>query len=207
MKISSFYLNDISEYDNFIEKFVNDIDMKFYGTGFNSLNIGRFINFFRYELSKYINIKYNKKVNIIVTLPRADIQLIEKNISKSKEQIQICLCYDNIKNILNGNFKEYPDYINILIEQIETIINSEETHDFDDYLILQINNLVQICSNELKSSYSKEFILNNIKKPTSWLKLARQSAIFNDYYTFFKQDKEKNKDYFLMFLKKLYPII
>lgn len=204
MKISSFYLNDISEYDNFIEKFINDIDMKFYGTGFNSLNIGRFINFFRVEISNYINVKYNKKIHIIITLPRKDIQLIEKNRVNTQEQIQICLCYDNIKNILNGEYENYPDYINILIEQVDSVINSEETHDFNDYLIFQIDNLAQICFGELTSSYSKEFILNNLKKPESWVKLARQSTIFNDYYNFFKENKEKNKEYFLLFLKKLY---
>ena len=70
MKISSFYLNDISEYDNFIEKFIDDVDIKFYGTGYNSLNIGRFINFFRTEITKYIRIKFNKKVHIVLTLPK-----------------------------------------------------------------------------------------------------------------------------------------
>ena len=58
MKISSFYYNDMSEYDNFLEKFIRDIDAMFYGRGYNSVNIGRFINFFRTEITKYIDIKY-----------------------------------------------------------------------------------------------------------------------------------------------------
>ena len=207
MKISSFYLNDISEYDNFIEKFINDIDMKFYKTGHNSLNIGRFINFFRTEITKYIQIKFDKKIHIVLTLPKNDVELIEKSNTSSREQIQICLWYDNIRNILNGEYPEYPEYISMLIEQIDAVVNSEPTHDFNDYLILQMNNLVQICYGELTSSYSKEFIFNNLKKPESWVKLARQSAIFNDYYNFFKQDKAKNKEFFLMFLKKLYSMI
>lgn len=207
MKISSFYLNDISEYDNFVEKFIQDINDKFYGTKFNSLNMGRFINFFRTELSKYIKLKYNKKVHIIVSLPRNDVSIIEKIHNSSNEKIQVCLCYEKVKNILNGEYTAYLDYITMLIEQVDSIINQEETHDFNDYLIIQMDNLVQICIGELKTSYSKEFIFNNIKKPTSWIKLARQSSIFNDYYNFFKQDKEKNKEHFLMFLKKLYSIM
>ena len=83
MKISSFYLNDISEYDNFIEKFINDIDMKFYKTGHNSLNIGRFINFFRTEITKYIQIKFNKKIHIVLTLPKNEVELIEKSNTSS----------------------------------------------------------------------------------------------------------------------------
>ena len=92
----------------------------------------------------------------------------------------------------------------MLVEQIDSTVNAEPTHDFTDYLVLQMNNLVQICYGELSSVYSQDFIKNNIKKPQSWVKLARQSAIFNDYYDFFKQDKENHKECFLMFLKKLY---
>ena len=124
MKISSFYLNDISEYDNFIEKFINDIDMKFYKTGHNSLNIGRFINFFRTEITKYIQIKFDKKIHIVLTLPKNDVELIEKSNTSSREQIQICLCYDNIRNILNGEYPDYPEYISMLIEQIDAVVNS-----------------------------------------------------------------------------------
>lgn len=204
MKISSFYLNDISEYDNFIEKFIEDVDMKFYGTGYNSLNIGRFINFFRTEITKYIRLKFNKKVHIILTLPKNNLELIEKRSTSSKEQIQICLSYDNVRDILNGDYQDYPEYITMLVEQIDSTVNAEPTHDFTDYLVLQMNNLVQICYGELSSVYSQDFIKNNIKKPQSWVKLARQSAIFNDYYNFFKQDKENHKECFLMFLKKLY---
>ena len=204
MKISSFYLNDISEYDNFIEKFIEDVDMKFYGTGHNSLNIGRFINFFRTEVTKYIRLKFNKKVHIVLTLPKNNLELIEKKSTASQEQIQICLNYDNIKDILNGEYTDYPEYITMLVEQIDSTVNAEPTHDFTDYLVLQMNNLVQICYGELSSVYSQDFIKNNIKKPQSWVKLARQSAIFNDYYDFFKQDKENHKECFLMFLKKLY---
>lgn len=204
MKISSFYLNDISEYDNFIEKFIEDVDMKFYGTGHNSLNIGRFINFFRTEVTKYIRLKFNKKVHIVLTLPKNNLELIEKKSTSSQEQIQICLNYDNIKDILNGEYTDYPEYITMLVEQIDSTVNAEPTHDFTDYLVLQMNNLVQICYGELSSVYSQDFIKNNIKKPQSWVKLARQSAIFNDYYDFFKQDKENHKECFLMFLKKLY---
>jgi hypothetical protein len=83
MKISSFYYNDMSDYDNFLEKFINDIDEKFFGTGYSSLNIGRFINFFRTEITKYIDIKFQKKVHLVVLLPKNDQPFIEKSLTSS----------------------------------------------------------------------------------------------------------------------------
>jgi hypothetical protein len=204
MKISSFYLNDISEYDNFIEKFVNDIDMNFYGTGYNSLNLGRFIKYFRTELVKYINLKYDKKLKIIITMPRSESMLLDKTIHNTDEIIQIYLSYENVKNILNGVYNHYPDYVSEIIEQIDTIINSEPAHEFNEYLIIQMDNLIQICKNELLLSYSKSFIINNLKQPTAWVKMARQSSVFKDYYQFYQINKMENKNYFLAFLKKLY---
>ena len=94
----------------------------------------------------------------------------------------------------------------MLIEQIDSVVNTEPTHDFTDYLILQMNNLVQICHGELSVVYSTEFLKNNIKKADSWIKLSRQSTIFNDYYNFFKQDKVSHKECFIAFLKKLYSL-
>lgn len=207
MKISSYYLNDISEYENFISKIDNDIHMKFYNTGFNSLNLRRFVNYIRKEFSKYIDIKFNKTFNVVILLPKNDNNLIEKIFDDKKEKIQIYLCYDKIKNILSGNYSNYTEYLNEIIEQIESIVQDNETHDFNDYLIIKMDKLAELSASELKCSYSKDFLLNNIKKPTSWVKLARQSAIFKDYYNFYKQDKENNKKYFILFLKQLYLLI
>ena len=54
-----------------------------------------------------------------MTLPKNEVELIEKSNTSSREQIQICLCYDNIRNILNGEYPDYPEYISMLIEQID----------------------------------------------------------------------------------------
>ena len=43
MKISTFYLNDISDYDSFITKLSDDVYENFYGKGYNSLYISKFI--------------------------------------------------------------------------------------------------------------------------------------------------------------------
>lgn len=203
MKISSFYYNDMSEYDNFLEKFIRDIDAMFYGRGYNSVNIGRFINFFRTEITKYIDIKFHKKIHLIVLLPKNEQPFIEKTLNNKKEEIKIYLSYDEIKSLLEGYNKGYEEYIERLLDEIDSSVNQEITHDFDDYLIIQMKNLSELCYGELSQSYSKSFIENNIKKPESWIKLARQSAIFNDYFNYYKQDKEAHKNDFLRFLKML----
>ena len=203
MKISSFYYNDMSEYDNFLEKFVKDINEKFYGTGYSSLNIGRFINFFRTEITKYIDIKFQKKVHLIVLLPKNDQPFIEKSLNNCKEEIKIYLSYDRVKDLLNGKDYDYQEYIEMLLEQIDTEVNQEITTDFNDYLIIQMKNLSNICYGELSQVYSQSFLENNLKKPSSWIKLARQSSVFNDYYNYYKQDKEAHKNDFLRFLKLL----
>ena len=111
MKISSFYYNDMSEYDNFLEKFIRDIDAMFYGRGYNSVNIGRFINFFRTEITKYIDIKFHKKIHLIVLLPKNEQPFIEKTLNNKKEEIKIYLSYDEIKSLLEGYNKGYEEYI------------------------------------------------------------------------------------------------
>ena len=59
MKVSTFYMADISEYDNFIEKLYNDIQKKFVGKGINSILISRFISYLRKEFSIYASFKLN----------------------------------------------------------------------------------------------------------------------------------------------------
>jgi len=206
MKITSFYYNDMSEYDNFLEKLINEIDERFYGTGYNSLNVGRFIGFFRNEVTKYIDIKFNKKIHLVVLLPKNDQPFIEKSLVNRVEEIKVYLSYDRIKDLLNGSDSFYAEYIESLIEQIDSEVNQEISTDFNDYLIIQMKNLVTLCYGELTQSYSKSFISNNLKKPESWVKLARQSAIFNDYYNYYKQDKASHKTVFTKFLQMLYSM-
>lgn len=202
MKISSFYYNDMSQYENFLEKFSEDVYERFYGTGYNSLNIGRFINFLRTEITKYIDVNFHKKVHLIVLLPKNEQPFIEKTYNDKKEEVKVYLSYDIVKQILNGNYDDYEDYLSMIIEQINTVIDSQPS-EFNDYLVIQMKNLSQLCSNELRQSFSETFIENHLKNPKSWVKLAKKSSIFNDYYNYYKQDKESHKDAFLKFLKMI----
>lgn len=204
MKISTFYLTDISEYDNFTTKLSNDINENFFNTGFSSLNISRFINFFRSEVSKYIRLKYNKKYRLVVLLPRNNKELIEKIVENKIETIEIYLKYEIVKEILEGLNSDYIDYLNSIIEQVESYLTTDMTHNFSEYLVIQMPNLSKLCANELKIIYSQDFLKNNLKEPKSWKNIARQSTIFNDYYNFLKEDVNMNKSYFIQFIKLLY---
>lgn len=207
MKISTFYLTDISEYDDFINKLYNDINENFFNTGFSLLNISRFINFFRLEVLKYIKIKYDIKYHLIVLIPRNDKELIEKTIENKIETMTICLNYEIIKGILEGNNNDYITYLNNIIEQVNICLNDNSTHSFSEYLVIQMKNLSKICCNELKTIYSKDYLQHNLKQPKSWKNIARQSTIFNDYYVFLKEDIDLNKKYFVQFIKFLYSYL
>lgn len=205
MKVSSFYYNDISKYENFLEKFSEEVCDKFYGTGYNSLNIGRFIHFMRTEITKYIDINFHKKICLKILFPKNEQPFIEKNVIEDKEEIKVYLSYDIVKAILNGNYEDYEDYLSMIIEQIDTNIETTN-NEFNNYLTIQMKNLSILCYGELSQTYSKTFLEHNIKKPDAWIKLARQSSIFNDYYNYYKQDKKAHKNDFLRFLKMLYMI-
>ena len=191
MKVSTFYMADISEYDNFIEKLYNDIQKKFVGKGINSILISRFISYLRKEFSIYASFKLNKKTNIIIT--------IHNNI----EQIKIRVEYNKLKEILSGQCENLEDYINELVEQFKEYVNDKPSLNFSKYLYLQIDNLVDICYNELISIYQPKIIYENLMKNKGWIILSRKSSIFNDYYNLFQQNKIENKNIFHNFLYKL----
>lgn len=203
MKVSTFYMADISEYDNFIEKLYNDIQKKFVGKGINSILISRFISYLRKEFSIYASFKLNKKTNIIIIIPRISTNLIEKTIHNNIEQIKIRVEYKKLKEILSGQCKDLENYINELVEQFNDYVNDKPSINFSKYLYLQIDNLVDICYNELISIYQPKIIYENLMKNKGWIKLSRKSSIFNDYYNLFQQNKIENKNIFHNFLYKL----
>ena len=149
MKVSTFYMADISEYDNFIEKLYNDIQKKFVGKGINSILISRFISYLRKEFLIYASFKLNKKTNIIIIIPRISTNLIEKTIHNNIEQIKIRVEYNKLKEILSGQCENLEDYINELVEQFKEYVIDKPSLNFSKYLYLQIDNLVDICYNEL----------------------------------------------------------
>ena len=203
MKVSTFYMADISEYDNFIEKLYNDIQKKFVGKGINSILISRFISYLRKEFSIYASFKLNKKTNIIIIIPRISTNLIEKTIHNNIEQIKIRVEYNKLKEILSGQCENLEDYITELVEQFKEYVNDKPSLNFSKYLYLQIDNLVDICYNELISIYQPKIIYENLMKNKGWIKLSRKSSIFNDYYNLFQQNKIENKNIFHNFLYKL----
>lgn len=203
MKVSTFYMADISEYDNFIEKLYNDIQKKFVGKGINSILISRFISYLRKEFSIYASFKLNKKTNIIIIIPRISTNLIEKTIHNNIEQIKIRVEYNKLKEILSGQCENLEDYINELVEQFKEYVNDKPSLNFSKYLYLQIDNLVDICYNELISIYQPKIIYENLMKNKGWIILSRKSSIFNDYYNLFQQNKIENKNIFHNFLYKL----
>lgn len=203
MKVSSFYLTDISEYDNFITKIVNDIKYNFYGKGVNSITISKLISYLRTELTGYASLKFGKNTIVLVNLPRVDRYLIEKTVENDKDKIKIRLNYDKIKNILCGNYDEYYEYIEEIITQFEDYLQKENTFVFDQYLVVQLDNLSNICAIELSSKIDINTIKKYLIKPYGWIRLARQSSIFNDYYTIFKQDKNMYSKLFSQFLKNI----
>ena len=164
MKVSTFYMADISEYDNFIEKLYNDIQKKFVGKGINSILISRFISYLRKEFSIYASFKLNKKTNIIIIIPRISTNLIEKTIHNNIEQIKIRVEYNKLKEILSGQCENLEDYINELVEQFKEYVIDKPSLNFSKYLYLQIDNLVDICYNELISIYQPKIIYENLMK-------------------------------------------
>ena len=203
MKVSTFYMADISEYDNFIEKLFNEINKKFVGKKINSILISRFISYLRKEFSIYASFKLNKKTNIIIIIPRISTNLIEKTIHNNIEQIKIRVEYNKLKEILSGQCENLEDYINELVEQFKEYVNDKPSLNFSKYLYLQIDNLVDICYNELISIYQPKIIYENLMKNKGWIILSRKSSIFNDYYNLFQQNKIENKNIFHNFLYKL----
>ena len=207
MKISTFYLTDISEYDNFIKKLVEEIDANFYNKGCTPIYRSKIITYLKKELTYYAKIKFNKNVVVCVNLPRIEKNLIEKNIKNDKKYISIRLNYEKIKQILEGDYNNYEEYMEEIIEQFNSAIQEIETFDFDNYLIYQMDNLVNICVSELLSKLNKHYVLNNIVISSGWIKLSRYSSIFKDYYNLYCQDKQQYSNIFCKFLKKIANLV
>lgn len=201
MKIESFYLNDISNYDDIVEYINTTIDNKFYGVGKNSISISRLISFLKKSLKIYINLKYQKNLNIIMTLPSMDEKIIIHDI-RNDDKVKIRLSYDKISSILNGEYEDYINYIQEIIDQLETEITSNNKFSFTEYLIVQLEGLSNMALAELRGVYSSEFLKENIVKKESWIKLSQSSNVFKDYYTAY-MDNPKNKGLFYAFLKSL----
>lgn len=200
MKISSFELND-SEYDEYVEFIGDNIFKLFFNKGLTPLNLGKIIQFLRREFTNYFIKKYNKKIKFMVILPRNNHEFIDKEIKDKREIIKIYLSYEKISNYLLGNDINFVDYIYQLIDQIESMLKCQTNH-FNNYLIIQMDVLLDICFNEL-SVYSNSYLKNNLLKTSAWIKLSKQSSVFNDYFNFYQADKEKNKKIFYIFLTKL----
>ena len=57
MKISTFYLNDISEYEDISEYIYKQISKKYFGVGVNSISISRLVSSLRKIIKTYIKLK------------------------------------------------------------------------------------------------------------------------------------------------------
>lgn len=207
MKISTFYLTDISEYDNFIKKLIEEIDVNFYGKGCTPIYRSKIITYLKKELTYYAKIKFNKEIIVCVNLPRIEKNLFERLVKNDKSYIYIRLNYDKIKKILEGNYYNYNDYLSEIIEQFNTYIQQEPTFEFDKYLVYQLNNLAEICSRELLIKNSPKYILEKIIDSKSWVFLSRQSSIFKDYFQLYLQDKQIYSNLFSKFLKTIGKIL
>ena len=201
MKIDAFYFNDLSDYDDILEYLCSSIESKYYGVGKNSISISQFINFLKQVIKIYIKLKYNKNLTVVLTLQRIEEKLVS-NISDKPNQIRIRLSNDKIGDILNGTYPNFEDYIQELLDQLETEITSQNGFNFNEYLNIQVNGLVNIAMTELKASFSTEYLRENIIKKESWIKLAEKSSVFNDYYTAYMENSN-NKKMFYNFLKLL----
>lgn len=201
MKISSFYTTDISESLNFIDDLSNRLNQSLNGKGFTPNHIAKFIQILRQCFTQYFSDKYGTKVFFKIHLPKNNDSLIEKKILENQSFIQIHLSYDIIKAFLNGDINDIEDYLLELIEQVNSVLKHYD-HHFNDFLVIQMNNLSELCCNELQV-YSKSLLLHNLLNPLFWLKFAKQSSIFNDYYNFYQEDTIKHKMVYFKFLKSL----
>lgn len=201
MKISTFYTTDVSESLNFIDDLSNRLNQSLNSKGFTPNHIAKFIQILRQEFTQYFSDKYSTKVFFKIHLPKNNDSLIEKKILENQSFIQIHLSYDIIKSFLNGDSNDIGDYLMELIEQVNSTLR-HNNHHFNDYLVIQMNNLSELCFNELQV-YSKSLLLHNLLNPLYWLKFAKQSSIFNDYYNFYQENTIKHKMVFLKFLQSL----
>lgn len=201
MKVSSFYLNDISNYDDIVGYLTETIEEKFYGIGKNSISISKFITFLKKAIKIYIRIKYQKDATIIITLPTIDEKLIQHD-SMNDSVIKIRLLYENVVSILNGQYPGFREYIEELIEQLDIEITSNNKFSFIQYLQTQLDNMVDVALIELRASFSEEYLKTNIIQKDCWVKLSQQSSVFKDYYLNYMENSS-NKKLFFSFLKAI----
>lgn len=202
MKVSEFYLNDISQYDDISEYLRSAIEDKFYGVGKNSIAISKFTTFLKKALKTYIRLKYEKDVVIIITFTSSDEKIVSND---NKNIVRLRVSYDVITGILTGENLSYTDFIQELLDQLETELNGK-TFKFNEYLTLQIQSLVTIAATELKGNYSSSYLKKNITNKESWIKLSEKSSVFNDYYKAYMENTI-DKSVFYAFLKSLAVII
>lgn len=199
MKVEAFYLNDISNYEDIIDYLTNTIDNKYYGVGKNSISISRLITFLKKAIKIYVRLKYQKDINIIMTLPTIDEKLVI-NDTINNNLVKIRLNYDKISSILEGKFSDYQTYLEELLEQLETEITSNNKFSFTEYLTVQLTGLIDVAVLELKSNYSSSYLKHNLVNKASWIKLSQHSSVFRDYYNAY-MDSPNNKKLFYTFLK------
>ena len=202
MKVAEFYLNDISQYDDISEYLRCTIEDKFYGIGKNSISISRFTTYIKKALKTYIKLKYDKTVSVIITFTSSNEKIVSND---NKNIVRLRVSYDVISGILNGDYPLYSNFINELLDQLETELNGN-TFKFNEYLALQMNSLTTIAAMELKSNYSSSYLQKNIVKKESWIKLSEKSSVFNDYYKAYMENSI-SKESFYAFLKSLVKII
>jgi hypothetical protein len=200
LKLSEVYNTDISSYEDFIGRLTNEINTSYYDKGFSPLSLANLIHFLRVEFSDYFSKEYSKPIYFRLSLPKNTDEFIEKKVSNRQNVIDIHLSYESLTDILEGVNDGY-DYIMTLLEQIKTILNYDNS-EFNNYLVVQMNVLVDICFNEL-NGISQTYLQSNLLKPAFWERLCDKSSVFNDYYTFYQEDKEKNKLVFKRFLNRL----
>ncbi len=202
MKVSSFYLNDISNYEDIVEYITDTIYHRFYGIGKNSIALTKLITFIKSSIKTYIRLKYQKQLKVIVTFPKSETRMVYQDDKADSNLVRIRLNYDIVSSILLGQYDDIRDYINDLFEQLETEITDDNKFSFSEYLMVQIDSMVEIAKMELKASFSLDYLKEHIIKKDSWIKLSQESSVFKDYYTAY-MNSASNKRLFFTFLKKL----
>ena len=205
MKISSFYLSDITKYEDISEYMYTVIKDRYYGIGVNSISISRLVATIKKVLRTYIRLRYGKTITIIALLPRIDEKIIG-NTNINNNIVKLRLNYDVITSILNGCYDDLKNYINEILEQMDMELTSNNKFRFINYLTLQISMLAYICSNELKMIYTSNMLRDMIIKKDCWIKLSQQSSVFKDYYLAYMETND-NKALFYSFLKELSKVI
>lgn len=200
MKISTLYLNDISEYEDISEYLYQQVK-KYYGVGVNSISISRLISLFKKILKTYIKLKYQKNIKLIITIPKIDEKIVN-NDDMNNNIVKLRLSYNNVVNILNGIHTNLSGYVDEIIEQLDIELTSNNKFSFINYLTIQMDMLCDISINELKSTYETNLLKEMIVKKDSWIKLSQQSSIFKDYYISYMENPN-NKKLFFSFLRGL----